>query len=104
MKDVDLAYAAGFFDGEGHVRTDMRNGYLSLSCRVAQTRREVLDMLSAQFGGHVRFQSNKTGGCYFLDLNGRDAARFLGAIFPYLIVKRAEVEEFLVRHYETRSK
>jgi hypothetical protein len=99
---VDLAYAAGFFDGEGCAM--IRNGKgtsIRLDVSIAQNTMPVLEMLKGFFGGNV-YGTKSTGGfkpnkqCFQLRLNGDNAARFLVAVFPYLVVKKEDVREVLV--------
>jgi len=94
MLDTDKAYAAGFFDGEGHIEY---NGPYNLQVSVAQLDRTPLDWLVTLFGGYVRHsQGNKRyNGIYNWHTNTREAARFLDAVLPYLIVKKEHAQEAL---------
>lgn len=101
MKDTDMAYAAGFFDGEGHVRCDMIRGYPHLMVTIAQNDRQPLEWLQILFGGHIRLQHvKKTGNCHNWNVNTTDAQYFLEAVIPFLMVKKAEAEEALAKWLE----
>lgn len=94
MKAVDLAWAAGFIDGEGYIGVDRcgqnTNGYISytVSLKVAQVVRAPLDKLQKLFGGKIREMAN-TGGntIYHWRLFGDKALPVLQRLLPYLIVK-----------------
>jgi len=56
MKVRDLAWAAGFFDGEGYVglaKVGSRNNRLRAQVSVSQKRREPLEEFERFFGGRV---------------------------------------------------
>lgn len=92
-KDVVL-YAAGFFDGEGCVIAQSRdhpNGRL-IRCSTAQNDRRPLDYLASFFGGNVVLVHNKYNGSHNWVVNGVAARDFLQAIYPYTIVKRADIK------------
>ncbi|MFH0957947.1 MAG: LAGLIDADG family homing endonuclease [Pseudomonadota bacterium] len=98
MKKIDLAYFAGFFDGEGSV-TIHENGSPSprgkvpnhtLQVSIGNTDPRVLEILHQQFGGSLTIR-------YVVKKNHRNVAQwtiraaktlpFLEAIFPYLRMK-----------------
>lgn len=100
MNEVDIAWAAGFFDGEGcihvHIRKarEHRRGYsYQLTTTAAQITPIPLDKLKAIFGGKV-YTLNSTGPnrriCYQWYLGGRSAIEFLRTVLPYLTVKHDE--------------
>jgi len=93
----ELAYFAGFFDGEGCVgikkpsnRRNCHAPYISVS----QVRPEVLLKLKAAFGGNVRFASKcgKNGIWCWQVVGMKRVLEFLRLIEPYLIVKKAEAQ------------
>jgi len=99
FKNEDLAWVAGFFDGEGsvaigHPRPIERPGWFSLQVRVSQIAKEPLTVLSAMFGGTVGVKDNSGGygtrQIYQWSLTSTRAGEFLEAILPYLIVKKAD--------------
>lgn len=101
---VDVAWAAGFLDGEGHlgVRTQKRSGivfrYPVLEAAQVRTR-EPLDRLASMFGGTVRFQRGTAASRqrWGWSLSGGLRCRpALMALIPYLSAKRDEAETLLV--------
>ena len=103
LRDVnveDLAYIAGFFDGEGCAYINYpkahKNGkrYPRLNAKVAQNDRDVLDWIQGLLGcGNVH--KKRTADCYDLVFTYKSARIFLTAIEPYLRVKKANVTALL---------
>lgn len=118
-KDVDpsvafLAWAAGFFDGEGSVFVEVaksantRRGIrTALHVSVTQTSVPCLDLLKGWFGGKIqmitpyRRATMNNSVCYIWRLLNRDAIPFLEAVAPYVVVKKEQVE--LALHYPLTS-
>lgn len=50
---LDIAWAAGFFEGEGHIKAAQRGNCKWIALEVAQVYREPLDKLQEIFGGKV---------------------------------------------------
>lgn len=106
---VTIEYAAGFFDGEGCVniqrRIDTRPrragvgpGYLRLRVSVCNTHVGVLKALCAKFGGSVwtRVKSKPNHKPVFQwNISGPEAAVFLRAIRPHIIVKTEQIDHWL---------
>lgn len=101
----ELAYWAGFFDGEGCVQiehTQTRPMVYRLSVSVGQTQRAVLVAMAERFGGSVRNEprSSRHKPAWRWQLSGPRAALFLGAVQPYLRVKARQAwlgREFLAQ-------
>jgi hypothetical protein len=102
IREKDLIYAAGFFDGEGTVkiekgdrRTKKPYGF-RLHIQVSNTHKGVIDWFKETFGaGYVYVRGNKTDGgrdYYDWGLYGHKAQRFLKLLYPYLKVKREDAE------------
>jgi hypothetical protein len=96
VKKTDLAWAAGFIDGDGYIgitRTDKRNRdvpeyYLKL--RAGQKFRKPLNHLQALFGcGYVGYSTRPHSEW---NVNHHESAKVLRLILPYLIVKKREAE------------
>jgi hypothetical protein len=97
MMELSPAYVAGLFDGEGslsfHVgkTTDGRNTS-SAHIRLANSNRQVLELVKQQFGGVIHTYQPRYPGArlnHVLVLHGKPlAGRFLNMIMPFLIVKR----------------
>lgn len=96
--ETQLAYLAGFLDGEGNIRipTTKSNpgGYLRISA--TQVDPAPLEMLQRRFGGYVYRrvrEGTRPDGFHRQDisdwvLTGPRAAAALLAVMPYLVVKR----------------
>jgi len=96
LRQVDLAYIAGFFDGEGTVVISRRKGYVRVEVAVSQNTRTVLDLHTRMFGGHVYAYAPKKRPraiIYQWKVYGEAATGFLQIIEPYLLVKKVEAQE-----------
>lgn len=96
MTDVERAYIAGFFDGEGlvgvyrHKNKFAKNG-LAHEVRVSMTqkKREVLDWIASRLGGNIRWGKD----VWIWELHGnKQCPLFLRLIVKYTIVKRDQIE------------
>lgn len=102
LPTIELAYLAGFFDGEGciHVskckRSDRKNDRFQYQLRIqiSQKNREPLDKLVAGWGGGI--YDIKSKGMYSWQLHSRKAERFLEAILPFLRDKAEQAELALI--------
>lgn len=86
----DIAYCAGFFDGEGSVMLGLnQSGGLSLGVSCSQNTVNVMDMFERYFGGHVYnyMPKNRSSLIFQWRANGRVAYDFCILMQPYLIVK-----------------
>jgi len=99
LRRIDLAYIAGFFDGEGsvYIRRGKRTGMVSeafwLTAKMENMDRGVLDYIQGFFGGCISVQSrNSTGTVWRLAIVANQAYRFLLAVLPYLRIKRKHAE------------
>lgn len=93
MKKTDLAYLAGFFDGEGSISLSLQKGkYLRIEVACSQNTVDVLWMYVRAFRGNV-YQSQR---CYQWKTYGAQAISFLHAVIPYLVVKRLDAEETIL--------
>lgn len=100
ISDVDLAYAAGFFDGEGCI-TIAKNG--AVDVRITNTGINVLQRLQSTFGGNIGNRSQKVNKkqysyCFY----GDNAIEFIKKIKPFLIEKLPQAETIL-EYYELRN-
>jgi len=97
IRQVDLAYVAGFFDGEGSIMMSMPKGkHVRVEVAVSQNTRTVLDLHVKLFGGHVYGYAPKKRPraiMYQWKVYGQDAYEFLIKIEPYLHVKKVEAHE-----------
>ncbi len=96
IEQLDLAYAAGIFDGEGTVTIlrvqNERNPTHSLHAFVTNTDRPLLEWLRETYGGaiYAQRQQGQNRPCWQWKLTSRGAADFLALLLPYLRVKRAQ--------------
>lgn len=104
MDSVQLAWAAGFVDGEGcfHIarqiyRTPRRRPTYVFRLSVAQSNREVLRHLQRILGEHgtihaVKFRAGMTKQPYRLDYSGPHALAVVEKLFDFLVAKKREAE------------
>ena len=104
ITEAAAAYAAGLFDGEGHVsmrivknRGRSRGHSFTVSVRLLMCDREPLDTLQASFGGVVRKKCLTPKGrpVYNLDWSRNEQEHFVKAILPYATGKRQQLELYL---------
>lgn len=106
---TELAYAAGFFDGEGSIGiafTKNTNGkrYHRLMISIVQTDPRPLLWIKARFGGYMGTGKMHNLGrklAYTWQSNSQVAEDFLRTIRPYLIVK-AEQADIALAFRETK--
>jgi hypothetical protein len=103
--ELFLAWAAGFFDGEGCVLVEMskekgcKHGYrTSLHATVTQTSLPCLDLFLKRFGGGITSAEHKTPSGrrwavqYRWSVRNENALEFLRSIEPYVVVKKEQVQ------------
>ena len=96
-----LAYAAGIMDGEGSIQiTKQKNSCMACGYRynlliaVSNTKQELCQWLKDNFGGSC-FPSGKTKAdnvVWHWQLGTLAAEKFLLAVYPYLILKKAKAD------------
>jgi hypothetical protein len=96
MVEQDLAYAAGFFDGEG-CACICKN--LSVKVMVSQKLPEVLFWFKVNFGGNVHLQGKNQGAARWGLYNKKELLEFFLKIRPYLKVKLIDTD-FCIRMLE----
>jgi intein/homing endonuclease len=100
MTETDIAYAAGFFDGEGCIMI-AKNG--AVDVRITNTSKQVLLKLQAVFGGKIGDRSQKINKAqYSYCFYGENAIEFIKTIKPYLVEKLPQAETVL-EYYELRN-
>lgn len=101
MKKTDLAYYAGFFDGEGSIGIYFKNyktGFSpTLRISLTNTNIWILQSFKFAFNGSIGPPSNSGFNkgrtpVWKWGASHRQALYFLEAIVPYLKLKRAEAE------------
>jgi len=95
---AELAYVAGFFDGEGciTISTKKNTNYFRLTVQISQTDLSVLEWIASRFGGSVHNHGKQKERCkktWIWFIGSFQAHEFLRVIRPYLIVKaeRADI-------------
>jgi hypothetical protein len=107
-----IAYWAGFFDGEGCItlldtagKKDKKGRYFKLHINISQCNRQILEDLANDFDGriytHHRYNKSNHRQAWAWEASPTQAARFLRAIEPYVILKRDQVK--LALDYYDRS-
>ena len=92
MKKIELAYLAGFFDGEGCISLYTSHGRRYLTVSVSQTNRFILESFRFAFGGQV-YEGQKHNGkrdIWRWTATTKIAAEFLKQIYPFLKLKKGE--------------
>ncbi len=98
--DHDLKWAAGFFEGEGHVKTDKRHNSRALAITIAQVHREPLDKMKEIFqvgkvyGPYGPYSSTRQPH-YQYTITGENAKKVLDKMLPFLFHKGEQVREVL---------
>lgn len=97
--DSDWAYAAGFFEGEGHVRIQnhsRRSRCFHMQITAVQSTEEPIYWMQERFGGTVsRRLMNYRGtkrALFTWQASNRVAERFLRGIYKYCRVKVDEID------------
>src|ERR1019366_6157965 len=89
IKAIDIAWAAGFIEGEGHFSSGRKGGVIMGAC---QAQREPLERLQNIFGGKItgpfKFKTYKP--MYRWNTYGRFAASIAMTIFCLLSPRRKE--------------
>lgn len=93
---VEIAYLAGFFDGEGCI--SVVRGGPTIAVAVVQVDRRPLDALAEHYGGRVAPHGKPKPGhrqAYRWQIYSANARVFLRDILPFLVVKRESAEMVL---------
>jgi hypothetical protein len=100
MTLTDIAYVAGFLDGEGCVSLAWRKGklgynYITPIIQITNTNEEVLIWIKSIFGGSIQFRpdtrkTRKDSWC--VTMAGETALKFLKSVRPYLRIKTKQAD------------
>jgi hypothetical protein len=94
--DVLDAWAAGFFDGEGHIQVNAHvNKTGELRLIVGQVVKEPLDLLQKLYGGNIHYQvtkSDRWANIWRWQLQSRKAVEALRRMLPYMTVKNEQAK------------
>lgn len=101
MNKTDLAYMAGFFDGEGCIVIGFRLMHNCISYRlcvdigqIGKTGKEILNLFHDNFKGKVNLIKRRYNqrSYYKWSSHCRQTYQFLKQIYPYVKVKRKQVQ------------
>ena len=93
VSKLELAYIAGFFDGEGTITIARNNKHSTSffsSCGISQVDRQPLDFIASVFGGSVYPKNTKHKSQWTWSSSTRYTLIFLNTIYPYLIIKKKQ--------------
>lgn len=92
MELVDLGWAAGFYEGEGHLSKSTGNGGPLVS--ISQCNREPLEKIQSLFGGQIYGPKQVKGGnqdVFIWQLTKHSVSKhFMYSILPWLSSKKQE--------------
>ncbi|GAI69533.1 unnamed protein product [marine sediment metagenome] len=92
--ELEIAYIAGLFDGEGCVAVDRRylphNPGLTIEAKIGITTPAPLYLCQRIFGGKVQVETRHKGwhDCYRWRIFAKRAEVFFRVVEPYLIIKK----------------
>ncbi len=94
--NVNIAWVAGFFDGEGCVSITRRQRSANfvehfMAVQIAQKDPRPIRLIHDEFGGCLTIARRGKSSFFYLRFHGKTAERFLKAIEPYVICKDKEV-------------
>lgn len=89
MNEVEIAYTAGFFDGEGCC---MISPNCTVKVIVSQKNPAVLEWMMKEFGGTIHSGQRYQHAAKWALYNKKEALIFLKAIRPHLRCKATEVD------------
>lgn len=107
LLDIEKAYMAGIFDGEGSLSITNRENHSSYwGLQIGMTNREVLELFQKKLDGHIlkeKLEANRKQMYRYQLRNQNRIYFFLKEILPYLIVKREKSKEF-IKYIENKYK
>lgn len=99
IKDTDLAYMAGYIDGEGCIRMGRYTPRLGIQTCNPHPLRFIVKLFP-QTQVHLQNRlTNRNKPIYRLEYNGINAINILNAILPYMIEKKDQAEKLIQIHY-----
>lgn len=95
--EEQIAYIAGFFDGEGcvHIGGRRRNTSYNLEVSIANTNKDILLWIQSIYGGYiknVRKAKERHTQCYNWRVVSNQAILFLESIYPFLRIKHNQAD------------
>lgn len=105
IADTDLAWLAGFFDGDGSIHAaEYRNHKFRLRLSFGQKDPAPLVRIQELLGGYLRCknQNHPDSFCsahmHYLAYGGKASYDILKLIRPYVVAKKEQVEVALILH------
>src|SRR5229473_6023653 len=95
ISEMEKAYFAGLFDGEGCVRINNNTHGYNLTVSLSITYVPILEIMRSAFGGSISIKTKKRPEhkqLYSWQIGGREAHNFIMSIHPYLHEKRPQTE------------
>ena len=100
--EVEIAWLAGFFDGEGCIGIYPKSKGYSYIVTISNTDPRPLAKFREIFGGNIHLNNNRhlaghenDRPCYHYALYARGAQLFLELALPYFVIKKEQAEIFL---------
>lgn len=90
MQKCDLAWAAGFFDGEGYIGVRRNCGYEYVSLQITQKDPRPLKRWTRIFGGSVNGPYRRVYPLYAVSYGDVDSRRIIELLFPFLSEPKTE--------------
>jgi hypothetical protein len=92
--DINPAYLAGVFDGEGTVTFwESSSGQSVMQIAVAMSHQATVELFAQAFGGKVHAYKNTNGGqMHRWNVQGVRCQEALRALHPYLLTKKEQAE------------
>lgn len=93
---ISEQYLAGLFDGEGWVTFTLRpdTGYLRCAVGIGMTLNEDIQPKLLEMYPESVLHQKEQKHIYKWEIAGASAQRFIDAIRPYIIIKRADIQWF----------
>jgi hypothetical protein len=99
IKDTDIAWAAGFIDGEGCIYINRKRHHVRLSAyqKVPEPIYKLNEIFSqgAIHNYERKTPTGKLSAIWTWTVNGKQAKSIIELLLPYLVVKRAKAKEAL---------
>ena len=92
-KTIDLAWAAGLFDGEGSIGVYARKSGWYVVAQLQMSHRPTCHRFAEVVGSGGLFRNKKRAGykqAYRILVSARKAEKLLGLLLPFLVAKKRE--------------
>lgn len=96
---ISNEYAAGFVDGEGCINVSSTRGTVFIRVLVVNTNKQVLELFKERWGGDIcqnKHYNKSWKISYTWRVQYKACLSFLKDIYPFLIVKKQQVEAAFV--------